>query len=71
MFIRTMTAHDEEEIMLNTNHIVLITYYPESNMSRIDIVSKQDPVWVDDNFMNRLDYLSSLYPNDLTVSNHC
>lgn len=71
MFIKMMTAHNEQEIMLNTDHITSITFYPESNMSRIDIVSRQDPVWVDDNFMNRLDYLSSLYPNDLTVSNHC
>lgn len=71
MFIKMMTAHNEQEIMLNTDHIASITFYPESNMSQIDIVARQDPVWVDDNFMNRLDYLSSLYPNDLTVSNHC
>ena len=52
MLIRTMTAHDEEEIMLNTNHIVLITYYPDSNMSQIELVSKGKPVWVDGNFMD-------------------
>lgn len=52
MFIRTMTAHDEEEIMLSTDHIVLITYYPDSNMSKIDTVLHGNPVWVDGNFMD-------------------
>ena len=52
MFIRTMTAHNEEEIMLNTNHIVLITYYPESNMSKIDTIMPGKSIWVDDNFMD-------------------
>ena len=52
MFIRTMTAHDEEEIMLNTDHIVLITYYPDSNMSKIDTISRSGQVWVDGNFMD-------------------
>lgn len=54
MFIRMKTAHDEEYIMLNTNHIVLVTYYPESNMSRIDTINHDCPVWVDDNFMDTL-----------------
>lgn len=51
MFIRTMTAHDENEILLNTDHIILVTYYPESNMSRIDTVNHGYPVWVDGNFI--------------------
>ena len=54
MYIRTKTSHDENEIMLNTEHIVLVTYYPESNMSRIDTVIHGYPVWVDDNFMDTL-----------------
>lgn len=59
MFIRTMTAHDEEEIMLNTDHIVRITYYPDSNMSKIDTVLHGSPVWVDGNFM---DIIAGLMP---------
>ena len=54
MFIRMMTAHDEEEIMLNTDHIVLITYYPESNMSKIDTLLHGNTVWVDGNFMDTI-----------------
>lgn len=54
MFIRMMTAHDEQEVMLNTNHIVLITYYPESDMSRIDTTLQGYPVWVDGNFMDTI-----------------
>lgn len=68
MFIKMMTAHDEQKIMLNTDHISLITYYPESNMSQIDIISRPDPVWVDGDFTFNMNYLSGLYPNDLTVS---
>ena len=54
MYIRTMTSHDEQEVMINTDHIVQITYFPESNMSRIDTVLQGNPVWVDDNFMDKL-----------------
>jgi len=57
MFIRTMTAHNEEEIMLNTNHIVLITYYPESNMSKIDTIMPGKSIWVDDNFMDVMKFM--------------
>ena len=57
MFIRRKTAHDEEEIMLNTNHIVLITYYPDSNMSKINTVLPGKSIWVDDNFMDTIRYL--------------
>ena len=52
MFVKTKTAHDEEDIMLNTEHIVLVTYYPESNMSRVDTVLPGNTVWLDGNFMN-------------------
>lgn len=54
MFIKMKTAHDENEIMLNTDHIVLVTYFPESNMSKIDTVIHGQTVWVDDNFMDAL-----------------
>jgi hypothetical protein len=58
MFIKIMTAHDEQEIMLNTDHIVLVTYYPESNMSKIDTVLSGYPVWVDGKFSDTFDALS-------------
>lgn len=51
MYIRTWTAHNENEIIINGDHIVLITYYPESDMSRIDTVNQGNPVWVDGNFL--------------------
>lgn len=54
MFIKMKTAHDENDIMLNTDHIVLVTYFPESNMSKIDTVIHGQTVWVDDNFMDVL-----------------
>lgn len=54
MYIRTWTAHNENEIIINMNHIVLVTYYPESNMSKIDTVNPGDPVWVDGNFLEAL-----------------
>ena len=54
MFIKTMTAHDENEILINSAHIVLVTYFPESNMSRIDTVVPGSPVWVDDNFIDKM-----------------
>ena len=57
MLIRSMTAHDEEEIMLNTNHIVLVTYYPDSNMSKIDTVLPGKSVWVDGNFMDVMKFM--------------
>lgn len=54
MFIETMTAHDENMILINAEHIVLVTYFPESNMSRIDTVVPGAPIWVDDNFIDKL-----------------
>lgn len=54
MFIDTMTAHDESRILINTDHIVLVTYYPESDMSSIDTVLPGEPIWVDGNFIDRL-----------------
>lgn len=54
MFIRMKTAHDENEIMLNTDHIVLVTYFQESNMSKIDTVVHGQAIWVDDNFFDVL-----------------
>ena len=52
MFVMMKTAHDEEDIMLNTEHVVLVTYYPESNMSRVDLVLNGKSIWLDGNFMN-------------------
>ena len=57
MFIRARTAHDEEEIMLNTNHIVLVTYYPDSNMSKIDTILPGKSIWVDENFMDVMKFM--------------
>lgn len=52
MFVKMKTAHDEEDIMLNTKHIVLVTYYPESNMSRVDTILQEKSIWLDGNFMD-------------------
>lgn len=52
MFVKMKTAHDEEDIMLNTEHIVLVTYFQESNMSRIDTILPGKNIWLDGNFMD-------------------
>lgn len=54
MFVKMMTANNEKEIVLNTNHIVLVTYYPDSDMSRIDTVLQGNPVFVDGKFTDKL-----------------
>ena len=52
MFVKMKTAHDEEDIMLNTKHIVLVTYYSESNMSKVDTILQGKSIWLDGNFMD-------------------
>ena len=52
MFVKMKTAHDEEDIMLNTDHVVLVTYFPESNMSRVDTILHGKSIWLDGNFMD-------------------
>ena len=52
MFVKMKTAHDEEDIMLNTDHVVLVTYFPESNMSMVDTILPGKSIWLDGNFMD-------------------
>lgn len=59
MFIKMKTAHDEEDIMLNTEHVVLVTYFQESNMSKIDTILPGKSIWLDGNFM---DVMSRIVP---------
>lgn len=54
MFVNTWTAHEENEILLNTDNIIFVKYYPESNMSEIATVVASNPVWVDGNFIDIL-----------------
>ena len=52
MFVKMKTAHNEEDIMLNTKHIILVTYYSESNMSKVDTILQEKSIWLDGNFMD-------------------
>lgn len=53
-FIVANTSHDEERVMVNVDQIALITYYKDSDMSRIDTVIKGMPIWVDGNLIAKM-----------------